>query len=271
MAEKIILSSAQIEKLAQVIGDFYTGSEITKFFNDVGSVEDDLTISTKWRRINDVFSKEAVRNGCSNNFVRFIRLSIAPERFADNPNKQEELLQQVNQILCFSGFEFRENGDLIRVSKATTPSEAHMRYLNLQQALKDRNVHHTILFSCREELLDENYFHAIFEASKNLLDEIRSKSRLNEDGVELIEKAFNIKNPYLVVADLATENGKNIQRGFKDLCNGITRMVRNVTAHTPKIKWIVEEKDALEILCMISFLFRTLDDSIVVPHPEISN
>lgn len=41
-------------------------------------------------------------------------------------------------------------------------------------------------------------------------------------------------------------------------------MVRNVTAHTPKIKWIIEEDEAIDILTTISFLHKNLDNCQVV-------
>lgn len=43
-------------------------------------------------------------------------------------------------------------------------------------------------------------------------------------------------------------------------------MVRNVTAHELKIKWIVNEQDAIDILTTISFLHKQLDESFVVPQ-----
>lgn len=50
------------------------------------------------------------------------------------------------------------------------------------------------------------------------------------------------------------------------MLKGINSMVRNVTAHTPKIKWIIEENEAVDILLTISFLHKNLDDCIVVPR-----
>ena len=47
------------------------------------------------------------------------------------------------------------------------------------------------------------------------------------------------------------------------MLNGVTHMVRNVTAHELKIKWIVNEQDAIDILTTISFLHKQLDESFV--------
>lgn len=48
------------------------------------------------------------------------------------------------------------------------------------------------------------------------------------------------------------------------MLKGINSMVRNVTAHTPKIKWIIEESEAIDILTTISFLHKNLDNCQVV-------
>lgn len=40
------------------------------------------------------------------------------------------------------------------------------------------------------------------------------------------------------------------------MLNGVTHMVRNVTAHELKIKWIVNEQDAIDILTTISRLYN---------------
>ena len=48
------------------------------------------------------------------------------------------------------------------------------------------------------------------------------------------------------------------------MLKGINSMVRNVTAHTPKIKWIIDEDEAVDILMIISFLHKNLDRCQVV-------
>ena len=46
-------------------------------------------------------------------------------------------------------------------------------------------------------------------------------------------------------------------------------MVRNVTAHELRIRWDVNEKDAVDILTQISYLHRLLDDCVVVPRKRV--
>ena len=40
----------------------------------------------------------------------------------------------------------------------------------------------------------------------------------------------------------------------------------NVTAHELKVKWVVNEQDAIDILTTISFLHKQLDECFVVPQ-----
>ena len=48
------------------------------------------------------------------------------------------------------------------------------------------------------------------------------------------------------------------------MLKGINSMVRNVTAHEAKIKWVVNEDDAVDILSTISFLHKNLDECQVI-------
>ena len=130
--------------------------------------------------------------------------------------------------------------------------------------LRQRGVHGRVLKYCNEELLKENYFHAVFEATKSLAEQVRQMTNLKEDGTALYDKAFSTSAPYLVLNNLQTESEKSQQKGFCLMLKGINSMVRNVTAHTPKIKWIIEEDEAIDILTTISFLHKNLDNCQVV-------
>jgi hypothetical protein len=69
-------------------------------------------------------------------------------------------------VLAFSGFYVREDGKVGHADKATTFDVARARAGRLKAALESRVVQAEVLNYCRAELLDENYFHAVFEATK---------------------------------------------------------------------------------------------------------
>lgn len=174
----------------------------------------------------------------------------------------------INTILVLLGYKLGEDGNIKIVEKANTLSEAQERVNRLKKQLLDRKVHGDVLKFCNSELLQENYFHAVFEATKSVADKIREKTDLDLDGAKLVEKAFAVSEPLLAINTLQTETEKSEQAGFANLIKGLFGVFRNVTAHAPKIKWPIEEQDALDLLTLASYIHRKLDKAIVVPKPK---
>lgn len=105
----------------------------------------------------------------------------------------------------------------------------------------------------------ENYFHTVFEATKSIAETIRQRTGLTEDGSELIDKAFSIRNPLIQINDLSSETKESEHKGFANLIKGVFGMFRNTTAHSPRIVWEINENDALDILSTISLIHRRLN------------
>ena len=167
----------------------------------------------------------------------------------------------MNYVLSFEGFELTESGELKQADKVQTFDEAEARAQNLRKTLLDRKIHPDVLAFCRAELLVDNYFHAVFEATKSIAEKIRIKTKLTSDGSELVDQAFAYKNkvPYLALNSLATPSHQSEQNGFMHLLKGIFGTFRNTTAHAPKITWNIDEQDALDILSTVSLIHRKLD------------
>jgi uncharacterized protein (TIGR02391 family) len=146
----------------------------------------------------------------------------------------------------------------------STIDEARGHANRLRSELERRAVHADVLEFCRAELLQENYFHAVLEATKSLLAKIRKKSGLTTDAAELAMNAFGLGKadiPYLAFNSLQTETHKSEQRGLMNLFVGIGTF-RNVMAHGEKLTWDVTELDALDLLTLVSMLHGWLDASI---------
>lgn len=92
------------------------------------------------------------------------------------------------------------------------------------------------------------------------------QARQEVDGSSLFNTAFSVNNPRLALNSLRTSTERNLQNGLKEMLNGVTHMVQNVTAHELKVKWVVNEQDAIDILTTISFLHKQLDECFVVPQ-----
>lgn len=82
-------------------------------------------------------------------------------------------------------------------------------------------MHPEVLKCCKEELLQENYFHAVHEAAKSLTDRISVETGLELDGAPLIERAFSVEKPAIVLNTLRTSSEKNQHRGLKELLLGV--------------------------------------------------
>lgn len=258
------LSNSQIEQISKLICEYVTGTEITTIFNVI-KVDDTSGESTKWKRVYGTFIYRTNVDKSSNSFLRFITEILKPEKFVDNEGQFENIRNSMNKILAFCGLEYNQKGEFTIVQKATTISEAKKRVNNIVSKLRDKKVNSNVLKYCTEELLSENYFHAVFEAAKGLSDKIKEMTGLTGDGAALFDKVFSVEKPLLAINSLKTDAEQNQQKGFCMMLKGIFLMVRNVTAHTPKIKWIIDEDEAIKMLMTISYLQDILDDCCVVP------
>lgn len=253
-----------LESLCKVLGEQNTGSQIEHYLSQVGITDTDPGI-TKWKRLYNAFAKYQNTNQRSNRILNFIKITLSPIRYADDNDLYELYRRDINKRLLFMGFELQENGRFRKTTQAQTISEAQRRADILKQKLKDREVHPDVLKFCRAELLQNNYFHAVFETTKSVADKIRGKSGLSIDGSMLIDTAFALgkdKKPKLAFNSLQTETEESEHKGFVHLAKGLFGMFRNITAHEPKIKWEIEEKDALDSLSLASMLHRKLDKCI---------
>jgi len=118
-----------------------------------------------------------------------------------------------------------------------------------------------VLKYCKIELMQDNYFHAVFEATKGLAQRIRDMSGIQADGAALIDRVFSIEQPVLAFNTLQTDTEKSEHKGLAALLKGCFAAARNPLAHEPKILWDGED-DAADYLSLISLLHRKLDDCV---------
>ncbi|KAF5064477.1 TIGR02391 family protein [Methanoculleus sp. MH98A] len=253
-------SEEQIEALARLLGECGTGSDISRTLDNCGLV-DKSGQSTKWRRLEWVFLESQRQYQCANHVLNFIRSFLIPVRFTGQSDVFEMHRQELNVILAFSGIEYGSDGDFRQREVAKTLDEAERRVKTIQAKFRGRRIHPEVLKYCRTELLQDNYFHAVFEATKGLAQRIRDMSGIQADGAALVDRAFSIDRPLLVINSLRTETEKSEHKGFAMLLKGCFGAARNPLAHEPKILWEGED-DAADYLSLISLLHRKLDDCV---------
>ncbi len=257
-----VFPEGQIEALARLLGECGSGSDITRVLHDRGLV-DNSGQSTKWRRLYSIFLERQRLDRCANRILDFIQSFLIPARFVGRSQEFEERRRELNVILAFSGLEYGPDGKFHRREVAQTLAAAEQRALTLRTKFQGRPIHAEVLKYCRAELLQDNYFHAVFEAAKGLAQRIRDLSGIQDDGADLVDRVFSVENPILAFNTLCTKTEKSEHKGFALLLKGCFGSARNPLAHGPKILWQGED-DAADYLTLISLLHRKLDDCVRV-------
>jgi len=257
------ISGETIESLSMVLAGQLTHPQITKYLPEAG-LFDTTPSPAKWKRLNNAFAHYQNSKNASNGILNFISKTLNPVRYIGKNDEFEANRTDINMRLLFIGLELMSTGKFRKVVKATTIPEAQQRADALKQKLRERQVHADVMVFCKAELLQDNYFHAVFEATKSVADKIREKANLKQDGSELVDFAFGLsRTPKLSFNKLQTPSEENEHKGFMNLIKGMFGMFRNTTAHVPKIKWSIDEENAMDCLTLASMLHRILDKCIL--------
>jgi uncharacterized protein (TIGR02391 family) len=259
-------SNEQLEALSRIIAatdSGLTGTEIGRILQLTG-INDCDPINTKWRRLFNALLIEQNLCGYGNHVIGFIHRAYDPVSWVNKKELFESKRSEINKVLAFCGLHLQENGKVKCIEKVTTINEAEERADKLKAILKERNVHPDVLEFCKAELLADNYFHAVLEATKSVASKIRKISRLGSDGAVLVDEAFSLKDngiPIIAINLLRNVTEQSEQKGFMNLLKGLFGTFRNPTAHAEKIYWPMPEEDALDILAIVSLVHRKLDKS----------
>lgn len=257
-------TSQQLQAIAGILADTetgLTGAQIGHILLDckVADVTPDIT---KRKRLFNAFVEHQNSRQFGNHVVMFINRAMNPVTYTASPDVFTLRRARLDAVLAFCGMSIGEDGRVRRATTAKGLDEAIARADRLHHTLLTRDVHKDVLDFCRAELLQKNYFHAVFEAMKSIAAKIRALTGLTSDGAELVQQAFGMPNqrpPLMAINRLATDTDLGEQRGFANLLVGLFGTIRNPAAHNPKIEWEMSEQDALDILTMASLVHRKLD------------
>jgi len=265
-------SHAGLESICKVLADTrqgLTGSEIGSILARL-DIPDPMPAMAKRRRLFQTLAERQTHIRSGSIVGAFIQEAMNPVRYLGDRALFDSRRDALNAILAFSGYSLGEDGKLrLRDQPARTITEAEEAAGRLRSELSRRGVHPDVLKFCRPELLQENNFHAVFEATKSVADKIREKAEVDGDGSKLVDRAFGIGKqgmPILAFNSLRTETERSEHSGLMQLMKGMFGVFRNVTGHAPKVKWPIPEQDALDLLTIASYLHRRLDTCVRIPR-----
>lgn len=98
---------------------------------------------------------------------------------------------------------------------------------------------------------------AIKELQATVRNLVKKRGGPELDGVALMQHAFSPTNPIIVLADLTTQSGKNMQRGYMELFAGMVSAIRNPHAHGNNS---ISDDRALHQLFVVSTLWYAVDE-----------
>lgn len=260
-----------LERICRVVADTGTGlsgSEIGDLLSRTG-IPDPWPGGTKWRRLHQALSEQQRRDKYGNCIVKFLNEAMAPVRYIGRRDLFETKLAELNPILAFCGYAMGDDGKVRTATTAKTLNEAETRAGALRAELLRRQVHADVLASCRAELVQNNCFHAVLEASKSVAQKIRDRTGLAGDGAPLVDQAFGTANntmPFLAFNTLQTGTERMEHNGLMNLMKGMFGAFRNPTAHASKTAWTVSEQDAIDLMSIASLLHRKLDAAARTPR-----
>lgn len=219
----------------------------------------------KW--LFNCFAEEINNNKSFAKIFDFIEKVLNPVNYRDISKREQYdfLYEELNKVLLFSGHRVTKEGKLIEETRAKTLDEVDRRVNSLKKELYNRKIHKEVEKYCIKDYLRKDYYDAVFEAAKGVAERVREITGLNVDGGTLFDTAFSTNNPYIFFNSLKNQSERSEFIGLKELLSSIFHLVRNPIAHTPKVNWKIEENKALDILTIISFAHKYLDECYRIP------
>jgi uncharacterized protein (TIGR02391 family) len=277
----MILNEQQLKAICDVLADTNRGltkTELTRLLEqcqipvmDDGKSSNGLTYTVGLNKRDWLYKCFANEINSHKSFERvfiFIEKALNPVSYTSEESRQKYhfLFEETNKVLLLIGLNISNEGKLTEVAQAKTLEEVDRRVNNLRRQLYNRAIHHEVKKYCIRDYLRKDYYDAVFEAAKGLAERVREITGLTTDGSALFQKAFAKNDPYIFLNSLKTESEINEFLGLKELLESIFHLVRNPAAHTPKINWKIDEIKALDILTLISFAHKYLDECHKVPR-----
>lgn len=277
----IELNQQQLKSICDVLADTSRGltkSELSLKLgqNGISAVDDGfksngLTYQIGFNKrdwLYNCFANEVNTKKTFLNIFKFIENALDPVNYttSEKRDKYNYLFEETNKVLLLIGLEVQADGKIKTAVKATSLDEVDRRVNNLQKQLYNRAIHSEVTKYCIKDYLRKDYYDAVFEASKGLAQRVREISGLTTDGATLFQTAFNRNDPYIFFNTMQTDSEKSEYAGLRELLESIFHLVRNPAAHTPKINWPTNETKALDILTLISFAHKYLDECHRVPN-----
>ena len=123
-------------------------------------------------------------------------------------------------------------------------------------------IHEDIVEVSKNKFEDGYYADSVESAFKEINTRVkkivRNKIREELDGKSLMNRAFSSNKPIIVLDNLSSETGKNIQQGYMQIFAGAMIGIRNPKAHE---NITIDIERAIHFIFLASLLMNKLDEA----------
>jgi uncharacterized protein (TIGR02391 family) len=120
-------------------------------------------------------------------------------------------------------------------------------------------LHPLIIKHALPQYNNGHFRNAVLDSIVAVFDLIRERTGLKGDGAALVEAAFSLQQPYLILSELDTPSGTEDQKGFIQILKGAYQGIRNPKAHS--LSHDLTGLKAAQYLVFASLLARRVDEA----------
>ena len=172
----------------------------------------------------------------------------------------------VNKVINDSELETEKQNSIVEDLHELLPEYTYYHY---------RNLHNTIKSASESDYQRKDFYRAFEEAMKRYVLEVQRKSGIADTDSSLMNKVFGKEDTKILAVtkkykrqsgdDFNLSTIENIEEGQRWLSSGIMTGARNPIAHEEiselRESGLFSENDCLDLLSLLSHLFRRLDDA----------
>lgn len=258
---------ATYQEIAEVLAATDTGLTGREIGNLLARLKmtDPQPTATKRDRLTAAFVDRHNKDGGDpKRIITFIVRAMEPVKYRERPEPFTLRQDRLNERLAFVGLRVRDDGQVARGAQVTNLDEAARVATSIRDELRRRKAHPEVLRYCSVEVLKKAHFHACLEATKSILDRLRTLAGQAGDGSALVDAALALGQtgvPRVAINSLATQTERDEQSGLANLVKGMVGLYRNPTAHDPRLNRSINDDELLEVLNLVSMVHRRLDDA----------
>jgi uncharacterized protein (TIGR02391 family) len=262
-------SSRTLEEIGKLIPERWTYThDITRFFTGMGYSIPSLPNGTYSKKIYayDILTNIQSTQG-PEEVIRVLLKHCDPKEYSSAADHQL-MLGKVNTQLQPYGFSISTENVLL--DNQGQQIVLHSTKDDISKSVKlfdSREYHPEVIKHARSLFATDDYFHAVFECCKAFDRCVSERSKIAKTGFELMSSALSIPKGPLRLNSQQSDTEKSFQDGVMHLSMGLMKAIRNPNGHETFLERPMDLQDALDILSLISFLYRQIDNAFYLPTP----